>query len=116
MSRFGCPRKIVTNNARAFTSTKLVKFYSDYNIISSHSTTYYPQGNGLAKSSDKRLVRIINKLLEDNKKAWHAKLKFALWADRVSTKKSIGTSPFHPVYGTNVIFPVSLGVIAMKFL
>ena len=73
MSRFGCPRKIVTDNAKAFTSSKLVKFCSDYNIILSHSTAYYPQGNGLAKSSNKGLVRIIKKLLEDNKKAWNAK-------------------------------------------
>ena len=76
----------------------------------------YPQGNGLAESSNKILVRIIKKLLEDNKKAWHAKLKFAVWADRVSTKKSIGTSPFQLVYGTDVIFPASLGTPVMKFL
>ena len=92
--RFGCPRKIVTDNAKAFTSTKLVKFYSDYNIILSHSTAYYPQGNGLVESSNKSLVRIIKKLLEDNKKAWHSKLKFSLLTDMVSTKKSIGISPF----------------------
>ena len=42
ISRFGCPRKIVTNNAKAFTFTKLVNFYSDYNIILIHSTAYYP--------------------------------------------------------------------------
>jgi len=42
MSRFGCPKKIVTDNARAFTSSKMVKFCSDYNIILSHSTAYYP--------------------------------------------------------------------------
>ena len=36
MSRFGCPRKIVTNNAKAFTSSKLVKFCNDYNIILNH--------------------------------------------------------------------------------
>ena len=94
MSRFGYPRKIVTDNAKSFTSSKLVKFCSDYNIILSHSTIYYPQGNGLAESANKSLVRIIKKLLEDNKKAWHAKLEFALWAYRVSTKNSIGTSPF----------------------
>ena len=69
MSRFRCPRKIVTGNAKAFTSTKLVKFCSDYNIILSHSTAYYPQGNGLAESSNKSLVRIFEKLLEDNKSA-----------------------------------------------
>ena len=37
LSRFGCPRKIITNNAKAFTSSKLVKFCNDYNIILSHS-------------------------------------------------------------------------------
>ena len=116
MSRFGCPRKIVTNNAKTFTSTKLFKFCSDYNIIMSHSTAYYPQGNGLAKSSSKSLVRIIKNPLEDNKKAWHAKLKFSLWVDRVSTKKSIGTSPFHLVYVTDAIFLASVGAPGMEFL
>ena len=48
MSRFGCPRNIVTDKAKDFSSTNLVKFCSDYNIILIHSTTYYPQGNGLA--------------------------------------------------------------------
>ena len=94
MSRFGCPRKIVTDNAKAFTSSKLVKLSSDYNIILSHSTTYYPKRNGFVESSNKSLIRIIKKLLEENKKAWNAKLKFALWAERVSRKKSIGTSTF----------------------
>ena len=69
----------------------------------------------MAESSNKSLVKIIRKLLEDNKKAWNAKLKFALWEDRVSTKKSIGTSPFHLVYGTDVIFLASLGAPVMKF-
>ena len=116
LSRFGCPRRIITDNAKAFTSSKLVKFCNDYNIILSHSTAYYPQGNGLAKASNKNLVRIIKKLLQDNKKAWHVQLKFFFWADRVSTKKSIGTSPFQLVYSTDVVFPASLGAPVMKFL
>jgi len=116
MSSFGCPRKIVTDNAKAFTSSKLIKLCSDYNIILSHSTTYYPQRNGLAESSNKSLTRIIKKLLEENKKAWNAKLKFALWANRVSTKKSTCTSPFQLLYGTDAIFPASLGPLVMKYL
>ena len=94
LSRFGCPRRIITDNAKEFTYSKLVKLCNDYNIILSHSIAYYPQGNGLAESSNKSLVRIIKKFLQDNKKAWQSQLKFALWEDRVSTKKSIGTSPF----------------------
>ena len=34
----------------------------------------------------------------------------------VSTKKSIGTSPFQLVYGIDAIFPTSLGSPVMKYL
>ena len=61
-------------------------------------------------------MRIIKKLLEDNKRAWHTKLKYALWADITSTKREIGMSPFQLVYGAEVGFPVSLGLLVMKLL
>ena len=95
-----------------FKLKKMVDFYHKYHIRLGHSTTYYPQGNGLAESSNKSLMRIIKNLLQENKKAWHSKLIHALWADRISAKKSIGTSPFQLVYGAEVIFPslVSLPV------
>jgi len=56
-------------------------------------------------SSNKSLINIIKKLLEDNKKAWDSRLKFALWAERVTTKRSLGISPFQLVYGVEAIFP-----------
>ena len=42
-------------------------------------------------------------------------LKYALWADRITVKKAIGTSPFQLVYGTDAVFPVQLGILVMKF-
>ena len=77
---------------------------------------YYPQGNGLVESSNKSLVRIIKKLLEYNKKSWHTKLKYALWANKINTKRAIGMSPFQLVYGAEVVFLASLGVPVMKLL
>ena len=62
------------------------------------------------------MVNIIKKLLEDNKKAWHNKLVHALWANRLTVKKSIGMSPYQLVYGTDAIFPTSLGVPVMKLI
>ena len=94
----------------------MVEFCHRYQISLGHSTAYYPQGNGLAESSNKSLVNIIKKLLEDNKKFWHTKLVHALWADRLTLKKSIGMSPFQLVYGTDAIFPNSLGVPVMKLI
>ena len=116
LSRFGCSRKLITDNAQAFSSSKLVKLCNEYNIILSHSTTYYPQGNGLAESSNKSLVRTIKKLLQENKKAWNSKLIYSLWANRVSTKKCISTSPFQLVYGIDVVFPTSLAMLIMKYI
>jgi hypothetical protein len=79
--RFGCPSKIITDNASDFGSKTLSKFCERFRIKLIHSTPYYPQGNGLAEYSNKILIRIIKRLLEDNKKDWHSRLKFALWAD-----------------------------------
>eukprot|EP00253_Pinus_taeda_P021719 PITA_21719 len=89
----------------------MIDFCNKYHIILGHSTTYYPQGNGLAESSNKSLMNIIKKLLKDNKK-----LVNALWADRLATEKSIGTSPYQLVYGMEVVFPSSLGGPMMKLL
>jgi transposase InsO family protein len=94
LSRFGCPIKIITDNATAFKSKKMENICSDYNITLSHSTSYYPQGNGLVELSNKSLTRIIKTLLQDNKMAWHKKLIQALWVNRITTKRSIATSPF----------------------
>ena len=41
-ARFGTPRKLVTDNARAFKSVKMHNFYQNHNLILSHSTPYYP--------------------------------------------------------------------------
>lgn len=114
-SRFGFPKKLVTDNAQAFKYVVMVEFYNKYNIILTHSNPYYPQGNGLAESSNKSLVRIIKKLLAENKRSWDSKLRFALWADRISTKKSIGTSPFQLGYGTDAVIPLQLGMPIVIF-
>ena len=62
LARFGYPKRIVNNNAPAFKSKKMIKFFHKYHISLNHSTAYYPQGNGLVESSNKSLVRIIKKL------------------------------------------------------
>eukprot|EP00253_Pinus_taeda_P029148 PITA_29148 len=114
--KFGCPEKIITENAVAFKSKKIINFCHKFHITLGHSTAYYPQGNGLAESSNKSLINIIKKLLEENKMNWHRKLTNALWVDRLSTKKSIGMSPYELVYGMEAKFPSSLGIPTIKLL
>jgi transposase InsO family protein len=68
MARFGCPSRIITDNAASFKAEPLIKSCEQFKIALIHSTPYYPQGNGLAESSNKSLIKIIKILLEDNKK------------------------------------------------
>jgi len=94
----------------------MIEFCHKYQFNLGHSTAYYPQGNGLEKSSNKSLVNIIKKLLETNQKSWNKKLVNALWVDRVSQKKSIGMSPFELLYSVDTVFPTSLVVPVVKLL
>lgn len=55
-------------------------------------------------------------MLEENKKNWQKKLVNALWADRLSTKRSIGMSPYELVYGMEARFPTSLGIPTIRLL
>jgi hypothetical protein len=105
MAIFGCLNIIFTDNAASFKAEPLIQFHEKFIIALNHSTPYYLQGNGLEESSNKSLVNIIKRLLEDNKKAWDSKLKFSLWADRVTTNRSLGVSHFLFVYGVEAIFP-----------
>ena len=36
------------------------------------------------------------------------KLNYALWSQRITTKKGIGYSPYYMVYGTDLIFPFDI--------
>ena len=55
-------------------------------------------------------------MLQENKRSWHTKLKFALWADIINSKRDLGTYPFHLVYTIDAVFPASLGGPMMRFL
>jgi hypothetical protein len=80
ITRFGIPTKITTDNAKDFSSMALNEFCFKYGIVLSHSSNYYPQGNGLAESNNKNIMNIVKKIVGENKKSWDSKIKYALWA------------------------------------
>ena len=42
LSRFGCPKKLLTDNAKAFKSKAMVAFCEQNGNVLKHSTPYYP--------------------------------------------------------------------------
>ena len=53
-------------------------------------------------------MSIVKKIVGDNKKAWDSKIKFALWAYRITKKSATEKYPFELVYGVNVTLPIYL--------
>ena len=89
ITQFGTPLKITTDNAKAYKSQEMNDFCFKYGIVLSHSSDYYPHGNGLAESSNKNLMTILKKTVGDNKRSWDSKIRCALWADKITKKNSI---------------------------
>ena len=67
--RFGCPQKIITDNAMCFRLEEYKDFCKKYGITKYTSSSYHPQGNCHAKYSNKNILKIIKMILGENKKA-----------------------------------------------
>ncbi|KAH9304454.1 hypothetical protein KI387_008858, partial [Taxus chinensis] len=113
---FGVPATIISDNALAFLGDKITDWAVKHGIYLSASSNYYPQGNGLAESTNKNLLRIIRRTLKDNQRAWHLMLNSTLWADRVTPKRSVGNSPYKLVYGKEARMPISVELPALDLL
>ena len=81
-----------------------------------YSANYHPQDNGLAESTNKNLIKIIKIIVDQNQNNCHKSLIFALWADRITHKSSIGTSPFNIVYGKEAIIPLNLALPSLSLV
>jgi hypothetical protein len=61
-------------------------------------------------------LKIIKKTISDNHKNWHKALIYALWADRITYKASLGTSPYFLVYGKEDILPPNISIPSLALV
>ncbi|KAK1629591.1 hypothetical protein QYE76_003906 [Lolium multiflorum] len=103
--RFGIPQTITTDGGSVFVSKEFRKFCDDMGIKSIRSSPYYAQANGQAEASNKSLIKLIKRKIDENPRRWHEVLSEALWAYRMSCHGAIKTSPYHLVYGQEAVLP-----------
>eukprot|EP00253_Pinus_taeda_P001617 PITA_01617 len=108
ITRFGVLNALVFYNASYFSGNSMFDFTIKRGFKLKYSANYYPQGNGLAESTNKNLIKIIKQTIEQNHKNWHKSLIFALWADRITEKASISSSLFRLAYGKEAVLPTNL--------
>ena len=104
--RHGCPKRIVMD--RGTENLDLTKdLLEKHRIRQTLVSAYHPQANGLVERGHDAIV---NALAKYDKSTWKEYLPLALWADRISVRRSTGYSAFELVYGRECLLPVQFSV------
>ena len=105
--RFGCIRKIITDNAGQYRAA-LDWIEMKYGITGIQISAYNSQANGKIECDHWDLRQILIKACNGDLSKWYWYLPFALWAERITTRKGMGCSPFFTVTGAHLVIPLDL--------
>jgi len=121
--RYGAIGQFVTDNGELNSELGL-KFEAKYKIQLSFTTTYHPQSNAVVERGHAPLNASITKScfgsvvdcfegadLIELKSKWTLYFYAALWADRVTVKKSTGFSPYYLMFGQHCMLPIELDAV-----
>ncbi len=91
---FGCPLTIVIDQGIHFINDTLKHLTKQFLLKHVNYTTYYPQGNGQAESTNKVIGRLLTKLVNEEKKNQAEHLSTILISYKTAYKVVIGYTPY----------------------
>jgi len=103
--RFGVPQTITTDQGTMFTSGEFDEIAIGMGIKVLNSSPYYAQANGQAEASNKGIIKLIKRKIEENPRRWLTLLSEALWSYRITCHGSTKVSPYQLVYGHDAVLP-----------
>nr|GFA92396.1 reverse transcriptase domain-containing protein [Tanacetum cinerariifolium] len=107
-SRFGIPRAIIRDRGTHFCNDQFTRVMIKYGVTHRLATAYHPQTSGQVEVSNRRLKRILERTVGENRTSWFDKLDDALWAFHTAYKTPIGCTPYKLVYGKSCHLPIEL--------
>ncbi|XP_056695548.1 uncharacterized protein [Spinacia oleracea] len=114
ITRFDIPRLMVFDHGKQFDNTPLQKWCKQFGIHLAYSALFHPQSNGQAEAANKLILNALKKRVEDEKSKWLEELPGTLWSLRTTEKEATGQTPFHLVYGSEVVIPVEIGPESLR--
>jgi transposase InsO family protein len=114
--RFGIPQTLTTDQGASFMSKEVKSFAESYDIKLLSSSPYYAQANEQAESSNKTLLKLVKKKIEEHPKKWHEVLSEALWVHRISKYGATKVTHFELVYGQEAVLPVEVNLGSLRYI
>jgi hypothetical protein len=94
----------------AFMSGQFKEFTESLKIKLLNSSPYYVQANRQAEASNKVLIGLIKKKIEETPRRWYDVFNEALWACRVSKHDATKVTPFELVYRQEAVLPIEINL------
>jgi transposase len=91
-------------------SHQFKEFATSLGIKLLNSSPYYAQTNGQTEVSNKILIGLIKRNIDEKTRRWHEVLSEALWAYRSAKHGDVKVTPFELVYGQEVVLPVEINL------
>jgi hypothetical protein len=107
ISRYGCIGQVITDHGE-LDSEEGQKFFEKYRIQLTFSSPYHPEGNSVVERGHAPFVASLAKWKLGSGIALTHWFHAALWADRVTVKRSTGFTPYQLMFGHHCILPVEL--------
>ena len=111
------PQTITTDQGSIFISDEFGEFAASMGIKLLNSSPYYAQANGQTEASNKEIIKLIKRKIEEQPKKWHTTLNEALLAYRMSCHGATKVFPYQLVYGHEAVLPweTQLGSRGLRF-
>ena len=107
LCRWGAVAELVTDNGTAYVAA-LDWLQDKYGIRHIRISAYNSQVNGIVKRQHRTICESIFKACNGNDSSWPMVAPFAFWADRATTRRSTGHSPFFMAHGVEPILPFDI--------
>jgi len=73
-----------------------------------NSSSYYAQAKGQAEASNKGVIKLIKRKIDEYPRKWHTVLNETLWAYRMAYHGATKISPYQLVFGHEAVLPWEL--------